>query len=268
MSAFSVRFSLILLLAAVLLVTAALAGAQALSTGCSSVGASPLNGTFGGGPSGSFTALFAAGEVVTFQVTGTGTAEFRFRQAPALPFPPVLVTVVSTPITGVFNYAYTIPADGQRILEVNNIGPAGSSITVTATCGLPGGGATGGVGGQTVSLPPCLDIQDGRINDDYLLDCGAPVAIYPGSIDIYSIDPSSSMGRLSLRLTDEELAAAGVPKVNTLLAETVNPFTNWPIRVYVLTTGEIQVNTYYGDGKAYTVAWPIRQPYSLYHLDW
>lgn len=98
------------------------------------------------------------------------------------------------------------------------------------------------------------DIGDGRLNPH----CGAPVAIYPGSYDIYAIDPATSNGDLVLRLGDEEIEAAGVPTAAPIVLDTVsNPFSGWPITVYRLTTGELQLNTYYADGKPYIVRWEL-----------
>jgi hypothetical protein len=45
-----------------------------------------------------------------------------------------------------------------------------------------------------------------------------------------------------------------------------NPFTGQPILVSELPTGEIQVNTAYGDGKPYVLLWPADDPRRLTHL--
>lgn len=248
-----------------LLVIALTASAQGLSVGCANTGASALNGTFTAN-SASFGAVFNTGEVLTFQVNGAPPAVFQLNQG--TPFP--LTPVVSSPVNGQFVYVYTITSSVFRLLEVAET--AGGTITVAASCVLPsappGPGSSSSSETQVVSLPPCLNLLDGRINNKHHLDCGAPIAIYTGSIEIYSIDPATSRGHLTLRLTDDEIAAAGVPAVNTLLAAAPNPFTGRMVSVYVLTTGEIQVNTFYADGKPYTVAWPASQPSALYHLDW
>jgi hypothetical protein len=99
-------------------------------------------------------------------------------------------------------------------------------------------------------------LGDGRINDFPDKDCGAPVAVYFGSIDIYAIDPITSAGTLALRITNDELTTAGVPEDgNLILEQTVNPFTGMAIVVSRLSTGEFQLNTYYADGKPYTISW-------------
>ncbi len=106
--------------------------------------------------------------------------------------------------------------------------------------------------------------QDGRVNDSSNRDCAAPVAIYSGSIVVYGIDPATGDGAYVLTVGDEQIAAVGVPEVNTLLAEGVNPYTGQPIAVYRLTTGEYQLNTYYHDGKPYIVVWDDNG--NFYHL--
>jgi hypothetical protein len=242
-----------------LLITAHLVGAQALSPGCANTGSSFLNGTFTSN-SATFGASFNAGEVLTFQVSGAAPAVFQLSQGAGVP----LTSITATPVSGALVFSYTVAAGGFRLFEVAETG--GSAITVSASCGLPGAGGSGGV--LAVVAPPCANVFDGRINNDTQLDCGAPVAIYTGSVSIYSIDPNTSLGVLSLRLTADELAAVDTPAANTLLAQAVNPFTGQPVSVYVLASGELQVNAFYADGKPYTVVWPASQPSALYHLDW
>ncbi len=241
----------------VLLITAHIASGQALSVGCANTSASFLNGTFTSN-SATFGAAFNAGEMLTLQISGAAPAVFQLSQAMALP----LAVVTTAPVSGTITVSFTIPAAGFRLFEVAET--AGGTITVSASCGLPA--ASGG--GTLVVAAACPNLLDGRINNDALLDCGAPVAIYTGSVDIYSIDPATSRGYLVLRLTDDDLAAAAAPAANTLLAQAADPFTGQPISVYRLTTGELQVNAFYANGKPYTVAWPADQPSALYHLDW
>lgn len=251
---------LVALMALVLLITAHLVSAQTLSLGCANTGSSFLNGTFLSN-SATFAATFNAGEVLTFQVSGTTPAVFQLSQGVVLPLTPM----TAAPINGVQVFSYTVPAGGFRLFEVGET--AGSAITVSASCGLPSAGGSGG-GALAAVAPPCANVFDGRINNDTRLDCGAPVAIYTGSVSVYSIDPATSLGVLSLRLRDEQLAAVGTPAANTLLARAVNPFTGQPVSIYMLASGEFQVNAFYTDGKPYTVVWPASQPSALYHLDW
>lgn len=98
------------------------------------------------------------------------------------------------------------------------------------------------------------DLGDERLNPH----CGAPVAIYAGSYDVYAINPATSEGDLVLQLSDEAIEAAGVPTTAPIILGTAtNPFSGYPITVYRLTTGELQLNTYYWDGKPYIVRWEL-----------
>jgi len=108
-------------------------------------------------------------------------------------------------------------------------------------------------------------IGDGRINNLPDKDCGAPVAVYLGSIDVYAIEPFTSTGTLTIRLTDEQVSAVGVPSEgNLILAQEVNPFTGMAIIISRLNTGEFQLNTYYADGKPYIIVWD--ESGNIYHL--
>ena len=110
--------------------------------------------------------------------------------------------------------------------------------------------------------------QDNRLNRSPG-DAAAPVAIYQGSVDIYGIDPSTSQGVLEIRVTDEEIEAAGIPEQGSLLlAEDQNRATGMPIEVYRLSSGEFQVNTYYADGKSYIFRWHPDRPYKGVHIAW
>lgn len=249
--------AVVVALALVLLITAYSVSGQALSVGCANTGTSFLNGTFTAN-SATFGAAFNAGEILTFQISGIAPAVFQLSHGMVLPLAPV----TAAPINGAITVSFTVPATGFHLFETAETG--GGTITVSASCSPP----TAGGGSMSVAAPSCPNLQDGRINNDPWLDCGAPVAIYAGSVDIYSIDPATSRGHLVLRLTDDDLTAAAELSANTLLAQAANPFTGQPISVYRLTTGELQVNTFYADGKPYTVAWPADRPAALYHLDW
>ncbi len=84
---------------------------------------------------------------------------------------------------------------------------------------------------------------DGRLNDDF---CGYPIAVYrtADGYSIYAIDPDTAEGTLVF----EVMSASGEAQ---LLAEGVHSFTNQPIEVYLLANGDIQINTFYADGKPY-----------------
>lgn len=101
--------------------------------------------------------------------------------------------------------------------------------------------------------PTCAElVADNRVNSD---DCGSPVAIYLGSLEVYSINPETGEGVLDLRVSDEVLEHSTVPEVNMLLAEGVNSFNGQPITVWRLSTGEFQVNSTNPDGSPYVFIW-------------
>lgn len=75
-------------------------------------------------------------------------------------------------------------------------------------------------------------------------------------LTIYGIDPGSSATTPVLSLTEEEIAAAGIPAEEPLLlAEGVSATTGMAITLFRLPDGSFQLNTYYADGKPYQIAW-------------
>lgn len=101
------------------------------------------------------------------------------------------------------------------------------------------------------SGPPM--IEDGRLN---AYDIAAPVALYGSdNIDIYAIGTDGE-GNKILRVTAEEIAAAGVPVDGpVVIAETINPVTGATITLYRLPSGEFQLNTLDADGNLYVFMW-------------
>jgi hypothetical protein len=117
---------------------------------------------------------------------------------------------------------------------------------------------------------PAFNPNDDRLNRA-AGDEGEPVAIYQGSVDVYGVDPVTSQGVLEVRVTDEEIEAAGVPSESEwgrLLASSENRATGMPIEVYRLATGEFQVNTYYASGKPYIFRWHPDRPDEGVHVAW
>ena len=97
----------------------------------------------------------------------------------------------------------------------------------------------------------CQAAYDGRINNSLQLDCAPPVAIYKvgDQFDVYGIDPTSGQGVLLMSIVPDELGDA--PVVNTLLTEALNESTGQSIRLWYLSSGELQINTAYADGKPF-----------------
>ncbi|HOA25198.1 MAG TPA: hypothetical protein PKI52_14395, partial [Aggregatilineales bacterium] len=97
-------------------------------------------------------------------------------------------------------------------------------------------------------------LNDGSLNAYHL---GRPIAIYysNGQYTIYGIDINTGWGSLALTFTDEDIEAASAEDGPVVIATGQNPYNFRPITVYLLPTGEIQVNTMYWDGKEYIVKW-------------
>lgn len=82
-------------------------------------------------------------------------------------------------------------------------------------------------------------VRDPRMNPiEYYPYQTAAIYCINGRIDIYAIDPITSNGTLVIRVLPDEIAAVGIPEINTLLD--ASPDGN--IRLYRLNTGEFQVN--------------------------
>jgi hypothetical protein len=170
-------------------------------------------------------------------------------------------SVDQAPIPG--TVSFTAPADGVYPLFITvSFTAQAYTYTLTYSCDeAPAGDDTGPVAG-----PPCGNLADGRINNDPALDCGAPIAVYLASIDIYGIDPGSGRGILAMSINDAVLEGTP-PARNRLLSEGTNITTGQWIRVYWLgATNEVLVVTAYADGKPYIIAWPVDNPAGLYHL--
>ncbi|MBN8592397.1 MAG: hypothetical protein J0M33_11580 [Anaerolineae bacterium] len=80
---------------------------------------------------------------------------------------------------------------------------------------------------------------DGRSND---FDYGATAAIFceDNSVKVYGIN-AESQGFFAFSVTQDEIDALGQPATNTLLDSFPSPF-GGDIRLYLLTTGELQLN--------------------------
>jgi hypothetical protein len=118
-------------------------------------------------------------------------------------------------------------------------------------------------------VPPAVMLgwpEDGRLNEHP----GAPIAIYAvddGVFEVWGIDVNTGMGMLAFTADTTGVVAGAAPFIG---AEGTNPFSFQPITMYVLPSGEFQINTYYGFGKPYIVTWPMdsTEPGDLYVQDW
>jgi hypothetical protein len=99
--------------------------------------------------------------------------------------------------------------------------------------------------------------EDGRID----IGCAAPIAVYSmrATLEIHAIDPATGQGELVIQF---DLSDLGFPPVaiNRTLVESANPFTGQTIILSYLTTGELQINTAYADGKSFVIVWRPNLP--------
>jgi hypothetical protein len=124
-------------------------------------------------------------------------------------------------------------------------------------------------GGGIYTVNDCIIPElDGRLNHDL----AAPVVMYQDeTVDVYAVGPDTSKGILVMRLSMETIEASGnldATDGTSILVSVVNPATELPIIIYRLGTGDIQVVTYYANGKPYVFRWHPSQPYDGVHVEW
>ena len=125
----------------------------------------------------------------------------------------------------------------------------------------------------------CGNLPLGTVTDYVPIDCdqrlnitdchNAPIAIYGGDyLHLYAIDLPTSRGILVLNLAMDELRAVEPPirEWSRLIQAVDNPTSGFPIEIYRLGNGDIQINTYYATGKAYIFAWNPDDESSGYHV--
>lgn len=110
-----------------------------------------------------------------------------------------------------------------------------------------------------VAGPPATNLYDGRINNSQTKDVAAPVAIYctrEDTIAIFRIDPVTSKGtRIINHPRGDEPAAE-----NQLLASAEG------VSLFLLSTGEYQVNAPNFEFNLYSITWEGCDPSTLVHL--
>ncbi len=166
------------------------------------------------------------------------------------------VLVGGSPQAGAPGYLYVDyqsnagPAPLTVTVIVNSIadGVAIGSTSITVTC-------------NAVGLPPVVQtsngyavitlIQDGRLNTDL----AAPVIVYKNALRLFVPEPDKSRGIHILTISDETIAAVGIPGEPTVLGTTTHPYSGQSVTVYRLPSGEFQMNTAYADGKPYIFVW-------------
>jgi hypothetical protein len=168
----------------------------------------------------------------TVTITHTGTAALADIQ---IPFG---TTVATVPLGG--SFTFTVKTGGISNIGIAN--PTGSgTVAASVSCSNEPLASTGEV---------LFNPGDARINH-HVADRAAPAAVYcQDGLLVIRIDPVTAKGTDEIRLTAEEIETAGVPSEgNIILAET-----DWAI-VARLADGRFSLNTWYADGKPYTIIW-------------
>lgn len=113
-------------------------------------------------------------------------------------------------------------------------------------------------------------ILDNRINRT-IWDVAAPVAVYQNAdvIDVYAINPNTDIGTLLIRLNISDLRDTQVDDDPIALGSAIIPSTGREVSVFLLPSGELQLNSTYYDlteWKPYVIVWRLDSPDELYHL--
>ena len=118
--------------------------------------------------------------------------------------------------------------------------------------------------GQDQPKAAC-DFPEKRVNNRPHRDCSAPLQIFMDNGVITLLTPRIGItpGQAIL-----EVSSTGpIPTTaNQIIAEAINPHTGRPVFVSRLTTGEFQLNTFYGDGSGYIIVW-YGGANDAYHID-
>ncbi len=73
--------------------------------------------------------------------------------------------------------------------------------------------------------------------------------------ELFVPQPDNSRGIQILTISDETIAAVGIPSQATVLGSATHPYSGQSVTVYRLPSGEFQLNTAYADGKPYIFVW-------------
>ncbi len=144
-----------------------------------------------------------------------------------------------------------ITVDGSYTLIAFVTDPqAYSEVIMDTSCSNPAN-----VSPPSVEPPNIVCELPGREN---AASCGSSVAIFRNgdSLDVYGVNPTTGDGVLTISFLLAELPAT-LPTSNQLLASGVNTATGASVNLYLLTTGELQINTTNTDGSPYVYIWNL-----------
>ena len=175
----------------------------------------------------------------------------------------VLLDVTDTRPVGTlaaFGLSYTWTSTPQyNPITIMMVSPAGNGLPEQRQ--LLGVGECPGLpyAGSGIEGPEAYNLYDGRLNNNQKKDVAAPVAVYCTAQDtlaIFKIDAETGAGTQVIN----QPFATETPADNQLLASADG------VSLYLLATGEYQINAPNFEGKLYSIAWTGCDFGTLVHL--
>jgi hypothetical protein len=151
-----------------------------------------------------------------------------------------------TTVPGTLRIPITVDGSYTLVAFVTDPQPYGEFI-MDASCSNPS---------NVPPEPPNIVCElPGREN---AASCGSSVAIFRDgdSLDIYGVNPTTGDGVLTISFLLADMPTKP-PTTNQLLASGVNAATGASVDLYLLTTGELQINTTNPDGSPYVYIWNL-----------
>lgn len=154
-----------------------------------------------------------------------------------------------TSVPGTMRIPITVDGSYTLVSFVTDPQPYGEVI-MDASCSNPSN-----VPPLSVEPPNIVCELPGREN---AASCGSSVAIFRDgdSLDIYGVNPTTGDGVLTISFLLADMPTKP-PTTNQLLASGINTATGASVDLYLLTTGELQINTTNPDGSPYVYIWNL-----------
>ena len=159
------------------------------------------------------------------------------------------VLIGRTAVPGTVRIPITVDGSYTLLAYVTDPQPYGEVIMDTS-CRNPSN-----VPPPSVEPPNIVCELPGREN---AASCGSSVAIFRDgdSLDIYGVNPTTGDGVLTISFLLADMPTKP-PTTNQLLASGINTATGASVDLYLLTTGELQINTTNPDGSPYVYIWNL-----------
>lgn len=159
------------------------------------------------------------------------------------------VVIGRTSVPGTLRIPITVDGSYTLVSFVTNP-QTYSEVIMDASCRNPSN-----VPPPSVEPPNIVCELPGREN---AASCGSSVAIFRDgdSLDIYGVNPTTGNGVLTISFLLADMPTKP-PTTNQLLASGINTATGASVDLYLLTTGELQINTTNPDGSPYVYIWNL-----------